>query len=177
MDWKFSKRGQVCQGCRKDFGPDDFVFSAILDDGEMLVRRDVCETCWEPGDDVFSFWRHKVAPPAEPRLADRSALMTIFSNLARADTERKRDFRYVLALALMRRRVLKPFSTRRDDGREIWVLRHPRDDSRHDVEVRPMTEERIQSLVSEVTQVISVPGPSAEDREPAPDAVTEEGSQ
>ena len=109
MEWKFSKRGRICEECRKSFAPDDFVFSAILDDGEKLVRRDVCETCWGDGREVFSFWRHKVAPPTEPRLADRSALMTIFRNLADADTDRRRDFRYVLALALMRRRALKPY--------------------------------------------------------------------
>ncbi len=177
MEWKFSKRGRSCDECRKEFGPEDFVFSAILDDGEMLVRRDLCEGCWGPGKDVFSFWRHKIAPPTEARLADRMALMTIFRNLSDADTDRKRDFRYVLALALMRRRALKPFSTRREDGREIWVLRHPRDESRHEVEVRPITGERIESLVSEITQVISVPGAAPADAEPAPEAVKEEGSQ
>ena len=158
MDWQISGRAKSCERCGKQFEPTGEIVSAVYDDASQLIRRDFCFACWKPGDDVFSFWRHVVPPPQEPRMADRSALMGLFVNLADAVEDRKRDFRYVLALALMRRRALKTVASRREGGRETLELRHPPDESLHQVEVRPMSEERIQALVEEVTKVIHLPG-------------------
>ncbi len=108
-------------------------------------------------------------------MADRSALMGLFRNLSGADEDRKRDFRYVLALALMRRRALKPVSSRTEGEREIMVLRHPPDESLHEVEVRPITGDRVQAMISEVTKVIHVPGEDAPTA--GPEAPTEENPQ
>ena len=175
MDWRISARNRTCARCEREFEPGAEVVSAIYDEGSELSRRDFCESCWRPAEDAFSFWRHDVPLPEEPRMADRSALMGIFRNLSNAEDDRKRDFRYVLALALMRRKALRPVSSRTEGDREVLELRYPPDDSLHQVEVRPMTQDRMQALVSEVNQVLHIPG----EEQPAEQTGTsdEEGAQ
>ena len=166
MDWRIANHGRTCERCGAQFPLGAQIISGIFDNPDGFVRRDFCAACWSVGDDVFSFWKHTIPEPQEPKLADRFALMGIFRNLAGAKEDRKRDFRYVLALALMRRRALKPVSSRTQAGAEIMLLRHPRDESLHEVEVRPISGERVQMLVAEVTRIISVPG--ADPTEPTP---------
>ena len=174
MDWRIQKRRNCCARCDKPFAPNSHVFSAIYSGEEGFERRDVCAACWKPGDDVFSYWRHRLEPPKEPRLAGRTALMGLFRNLTEADDDRKRNFRYVLALALLRRRALKMVETRTENGVEQWLLRAPKDDSEHVVDVRPMTETAVESLVAELTHVIEIPG---ETETPAASQVEEPSSE
>ena len=89
---------------------------ALIDtpDDPALLRMDFARDAWEKGARpeapmrVFAFWRTEVAEStAKPRqlLAD-DELMELFEQLADEDSPRRRAFRYMLALVLMRRKLL-----------------------------------------------------------------------
>ncbi|MDA0802428.1 MAG: hypothetical protein O2819_01535 [Planctomycetota bacterium] len=100
------------------------------DDGQTeLARADVSLAAWESGprpDGLLAFW-HSTAPRPDERrtrFIDDDTLLEMVHRLADATEPRQRAFRWVLALLLLRKRVLRQDSIRRaDDGTSWWIFR------------------------------------------------------
>ena len=83
-------------------------------EGSGLVRVDYGLEAWEAGARpaaparVFGFWRAVVAAPGakKKQLVDDASLLDLFEQLAGATEGRKVAFRYLLALVLVRKRLL-----------------------------------------------------------------------
>src|SRR5262245_24398979 len=85
-------------------------FSVLLDRDGKFIRQDFGSESWQgPPDGAFSFWTGKVPVPDDKRRTriDDELLIDCFHRLE-ADTEpAKVNFRYVLALLLMRGKRLR----------------------------------------------------------------------
>lgn len=85
-----------------------------------LNRLDFSQEAWDGGSRpeaparVFGFWRATVAPSGAKRkqLVDNEALLDLFEQLDAATEPRKLAFRYLLALVLVRKRLLVIEGTR-----------------------------------------------------------------
>ena len=97
-------------------------------EGDGLKRLDYSQEAWDEGtrpEGLFSFWR-TVVPEADakPRqLIDETVLLTIFEQLAGEDQPRKVSLRFVLALILMRKRLLRFLGRTEEEGVVIWQMR------------------------------------------------------
>ena len=95
------------------------------DDG--LERRDFSIEAWEAGtrpEGLFSFWKTVAAQPDDKRklLVDDEVLSSIFERLADDERPQRIAFRFVLALILMRKRILK-YTGRTGQGKdEKWLM-------------------------------------------------------
>ncbi|QOV90536.1 hypothetical protein [Humisphaera borealis] len=92
-----------------------------------IERIDVSLGCWDQADktDLLASWQ-SVMPRAEEKrklLVDDEVLCTLFERLADATEPAKQNFRFVLGLILMRKRMVIYDQTRREEGRDIWVVR------------------------------------------------------
>jgi len=96
-----------------------------------FVRRDYSIAAWDAGhrpESLFSYWRSVVPHPDAPRklLVDDQTLLDIFLRLDGDDRDGRREFRFVLALILLRRRMLRSVGRGRDihrDGEcDVWLL-------------------------------------------------------
>lgn len=83
-----------------------------------FVRIDFCEKCWQEGKrpqgeagvgEVFSHWKTVVPVPEQKKklLVDDSVLMDVFGRMEGKNEPQEVRFRFVLALILMRKRLLK----------------------------------------------------------------------
>jgi hypothetical protein len=80
-----------------------------------FVRVDFCEKCWAEGArpqtplTAFSFWKTSVPVPEQKKrlLVDDSVLVDVFSRMADKREPSEIRFRFVLALILMRKRLLR----------------------------------------------------------------------
>ena len=79
-----------------------------------FVRIDFCEACWAQGKrpadvTMFSFWKTIVPEPQQKKklLVDDSVLMDVFQRMEGRGEPQEIRFRFVLALILMRKRLLK----------------------------------------------------------------------
>jgi len=80
-----------------------------------FVRVDFCEKCWAEGKrpaeplTAFSFWKTTVPVPEQKKklLVDDSVLVDVFSRMEEKREPQEVRFRFVLALILMRKRLLK----------------------------------------------------------------------
>jgi len=95
--------------------------------GLGLKRIDVSAEAWEAGsrpERLFSYWKSTVPEPTEKKklFVDDAVLLNLFRRLEDTEQEDRLAFRFVLALILMRKRVLKYASTERRDDEEWWKM-------------------------------------------------------
>ena len=105
------------------------------DNPSGLQRLDVALDAWNAGrkpDRVFCFWKATVSPPNEKKklFVDDGVLMTILERLADATEPQRLAFRFVLALILLRKKLVRYDGTQKRDvtidgqptPREFWLL-------------------------------------------------------
>ena len=81
-------------------------------------------------------------------------LMAFFERLERESEQEKIDFRFVLALILMRKRRLKYEATRVEYQSEIWRLRITGDKQTVEVVNPHLDEEQIEQLSSQIGEIL-----------------------
>jgi hypothetical protein len=125
-DWEINKPLGQCYGTGVKIEPGQEYFGALVKTEEGLQRRDFCADYWESEKpDVFCYWKTKLPHPDQKKqlFVDDQMLMAFFERLEKETDPEKVNFRFVLALILMRKRILKYEDTEIDDGGEIWRLR------------------------------------------------------
>jgi hypothetical protein len=119
-------RGQ-CVVCQTQIQPQQPLMAALKETPLGFERLDICLTCWPNFDkaDLIGFWKTAM-PLVEQKkklFVDDEVLAQLFERLADATEPAKLNFRFVLGLILMRKRLIIYESTRNDDGREVWQVR------------------------------------------------------
>jgi len=157
-DWQVGHPSGTCGGCGREFEVNERYYSTLFDLGTEFERRDFCTACWETGDrGAFSFWQTRRPDPGEERtlLVDDDVILNFFHRLDGETEPLKVNFRYIVALILMRKRVLKFETTEREGGTEYWVLRLVRNKTHHRVVNPHLTDEEIEHLSEEVGQLLN----------------------
>ncbi|KPK41160.1 MAG: hypothetical protein AMJ65_09975 [Phycisphaerae bacterium SG8_4] len=158
-DWEVNKPLGQCSGSGRRIEHGEEYFGALVMVEEGLQRQDFCAEYWESEKpDVFCHWKTKLPEPGHRKqlFVDDQMLMAFFERLARETDPEKINFRFVLTLVLMRKRLLKYHESRTEDGKEIWRLRMPGDKSAELVEVvNPhLDAEQIEQLSSQMGEIL-----------------------
>lgn len=139
QDWDIRKRADACTQTQRPFQEGEIFHTAIFRDGDSFRREDLSEEAWTaqpPEPAPFSFWRSKYemppSPPPEP-LAKQDA-EGILRNLITENSETTKNARYILALMLERKRILKPMESsdpdvlvyERAQSGETFLIPNPR---------------------------------------------------
>ena len=116
MDLKLHRPQSVCSRTGRGFAPGDPFYSALVRAPEGLLRIDVATDAWdEPPAEAIAWWRSVCPEPsaAGPTLAPIDVLLDALE--AFEGSEADAAVRYLLALQLVRRRVLKLEGPASDD--------------------------------------------------------------
>ncbi|MDR1611682.1 MAG: hypothetical protein LBT97_02735 [Planctomycetota bacterium] len=125
--WRIGKGKRVCFASGEEIAPGESFYSALVEDGDDFQRRDYAADAWKDVDKsvLFSYWKNKPLPekdgPAKRKI-DYDRLLVLFDDLAGAPEPRRKLIRYVLALILSRRRILRLDATRRTPEGEALVV-------------------------------------------------------
>jgi len=108
MDLKLQRPGSVCQVTEAAFVPGDTIYSAVVRDGGSLVRRDWSAAAWAgPPEGTLAWWR-SIVPEPEAKGVQLAPVDILLDTLEALGTEPdEAPLRYLLALQLVRRRVLR----------------------------------------------------------------------
>ncbi len=157
-EWNIERTSRVCVGCNSQFDEGDEFNSALYETDESFERRDYCDDCWPPAEEPFSFWKSSVPESNKPpkRLVDDQVLLDVWLKLADAREEKKRDFRYILTLILVRKRILKLGDFERVEGMEYMNVRCPRLDNSYRVAAPDLTDEQIAQLQRELVVILNM---------------------
>jgi hypothetical protein len=158
-DWEIKRPLGECSGSGRKIETGQEYYGALVETEQGLERRDFSVEFWEsakPG--VFCFWKTRLAAADQKKdiFVDDEMLMAFFERLANETEQDKINFRFVLALVLMRKRRLKYDATKQEVGREIWRLRVTGDTQIVEVVNPHLSEEQIEQLSSQIGQILQM---------------------
>lgn len=116
QDWEIRKRSEICTATQRPFAEGEFFYTAIFRDGDGFRRDDLSEEAWQARPDdpqPFSFWRSKfeMPPPPPPEPLAKQDAESILRKLIEENSDTTKNARYILALMLERKRLLKPMES------------------------------------------------------------------
>jgi hypothetical protein len=126
--WAVPKPRGVCVITGRQIAPGEKFWAAVRETPAGIERLDVSPEAWEQFDktDILASWQ-TVMPRHEEKkkqFVDDEVLCALFERLGEATEPGKLNFRFVLGLILMRKRLVIYDQTRHEaDGRDIWVVR------------------------------------------------------
>ncbi len=156
-DWTIHKPLGECCGTGRAIEPGEEYFGALVEGEEGLERRDYSVEYWEKEKpEVFCFWKSRLADPEQKKelFVSDEMLMAFFERLANETDPEKLNFRFVLALVLMRKRKLKYDATKMDGAKEIWSLRVVGEKEPVEVVNPHLNDEQIELLTSQIGQIL-----------------------
>ena len=108
LDFEVQRCTRHCAATDRPLEPGEECYSVLQFEGANVVRKDFGVSAWKaPPEDVFGWWKSRVPEPTAKKikLAPNDVLLELFEKLR--DQVDQQDLHYVLALLLIRRRVLK----------------------------------------------------------------------
>ncbi|MBT3279114.1 MAG: hypothetical protein HN909_05090 [Phycisphaerales bacterium] len=170
-DFKIAKTQGLCTRCEQALNEESPIVCLARLGEDGIVREDYHPPCWDaivaeapadqpaPGEaeDVLGLW-HSIVPKKEEKkklLIDDALLINFFQRLDDTDEPTRIAFRYVLALILMRKKILVYLGSHRDDeGTEIWQMRLRKFDTTHDVIDPGLDEDRIAEVSEQLGEIM-----------------------
>lgn len=158
-EWVIDKPLGQCCSTGKQIQPGEEYYAALVETGQGFARRDFCAACWvEHKPEVFCYWKTKLPAPDQKKkiFVDDDMLMTFFERLSTETEQEKVNFRFVLALVLMRRRRLKYDSSKMDNGKDVWRLRITGAQDFVEVVNPNLDESQVAQLTGQIGQILQV---------------------
>ena len=156
-DYQIQPNSRRCFVSGRELKPGEAFYSVLLEEAGRFLRREYSREAWQgPPEGAFSFWMGKVPTRAQDRRppVDDDMLLDCFARLEGQTEPARVNFRYVLALLLLRRKRLKFEDARTDGPREVLRLRSPQTRVVHEVVNPALTEEEMQAVQDEVFKVL-----------------------
>ena len=156
-DYQIQPNTRVCAVTGRQLEVGERFYTALLEEGDHFTRKDFSHQAWQgPPHAAFSFWTG-VVPAAEesrkPRFDD-DLLEECFHRLEGQTDPSRVNFRYVVALLLIRRKRLKFEQTITEDGAERIRVRGVRSGEKHEVTNPRLSEEEMAQVQEEVFKVL-----------------------
>lgn len=156
MDYEIQRCTRSCATTGRELGPGEDFYSVLVANGADLKRYDYSIEAWTgPPEGTIGWWKSQMPSPTAKRMhwAPNDVMLHFFEQLE-AQSGRE-DMRYVLALLLVRRRVMRLEEQEHDDqGRELLVLYCPRREATYRVPVVTPDESRVQEIQEELARLL-----------------------
>jgi hypothetical protein len=157
IDYQIQSNTRRCVATGRELRPGERFYSVLVEEGGQLVRHDFGADAWSgPPDGAFGFWSGRIPASESKRLPpiDDEMLVDCFQRLDGSADPARINFRYVVALLLMRRKRFRFEEARQEDGREVLHLRCSRTRELHEVVNPRLTEEAMAAVQEEVFRVL-----------------------
>jgi hypothetical protein len=161
QDWTIQSRGHQCSVTGRLFAEDEIFYTLLFDDTTGYRREDLCEEAFKnrapDGPQPFSFWRMKYTPPppVSETLGKQTAEDLLRSYMAESSPQHN-SARYLLAVMLERKRILKEIEVKRgDDGNRVRIYERA---GTGEIFVIPDPELRLDELQSVQAEVAALLG-------------------
>ena len=149
---------KACAATGRPLNPGDRYYAVLTDGDGGFVRADYAADAWAgPPPGHRAYWAGTVPPADKPRrpAVDDDALVACFDRLGAAADEDGRNFRYVAALLLMRRKRFRFEDAVRDDaGNDVLLVRDVKAGAVHRVTDPRLTDDGIAAAQAEVFRVL-----------------------
>jgi hypothetical protein len=156
-EWVIDKPLGQCCATGRAIEPGEEYYAALVQTEQGFARRDFCAEYWNQNKPtVFCYWKTKLPSPDQKKhlFIDDDMLMAFFERLGTETEQEKVNFRFVLALVLMRRRRLKYDSSKMNDGKDIWRLRITGTQDFVELVNPNLGEQQVAQLTTQIGQIL-----------------------
>lgn len=147
----------VCAATGKQLSEGETIYTVLFEEGESFRRAEYSEEAWDgPPENAYCAFKTKV-PVREKKkrlLVDDHLLVSFFTRLAGETQEARLQFRFVLALILMRKRMLKYEGSGMDGDTEVWSMSLSGDDKLHRVINPGLTDDQIEGVSKQLSAIL-----------------------
>jgi len=159
MEWYVNKGSKVCVLCERTFAEEEVYLSALYDENNAFTRKDFCMECWDKKWDgnIFSYWKTKVPkkPETVQRYANIDVFYDLFNKLENENDVSRVNFRYVLSLYLMRKKILKLKTSHKSNGNEYLVLHNVKEGKDTEVLKPKLSKEEVLAVTDEIGKLVN----------------------
>lgn len=112
IDYQVRRCTRRCAAADRELAAGESFVSLLVDEGAEVVRRDYSAEAWAgliaqgPPEGAIAWWRSTMPGSGDAKPAPKEALLALLDEWA--DNPDEAPTRYLLALLLVRRRVLRP---------------------------------------------------------------------
>ena len=136
------------------------LMAALRETPAGFERLDISLDAWKDFDrkDVLAFWQTVMPSPQQAKkklFVDDQVLCELFERLADTTEPPKLNFRFVLGLILMRKRMLIYESSRVENGQEIWKVRFKGKDAMLDLLNPRLTEQQVAEVSQQLGEILN----------------------
>ncbi len=164
QDWTIQTRSEICTATQAGFAAGQVFHTLLFREADGLRREDLCDEglrARPPDAPVpFSQWRSKFEPPpAKPPepLGKQSAEQLLRAYMADSDPK-LRNVRYILAIMLERKRILKEVETARaEDGSLLRIYQFPKTGEALVIPDPQLRMDQIAEVQMEVAELLGAP--------------------
>jgi len=129
QEWNIQSRALQCAVTGRPFEKGERVFSALYWREGQYQRVDLCADAWNARNEniePISAWQTDFVPPPppEPEALKKDDAESLLRRLVAESAPGTRNARYILALMLERKKVVRQIERQRQDGQSILVYEH-----------------------------------------------------
>lgn len=158
-EWDIKRRADACAKTGRAFREGEHFYTLLFHDKEGFRREDLSEEAWrERNDNIqpFSFWRSRFEPPPppEPEPLEKETAEDLLRRYMEENNAQHTNARYILALMLERKRLLKQVEAKETaDGRTL-VYEHVKTGDVFVIPEPQLRLDQIESLQAEVAGLL-----------------------
>jgi hypothetical protein len=158
-DWEIKRRAECCAETGREFEEGEWYYTLLFLEADGFSRKDLCEQAWKDRNDniqPFSFWRAKFEsppPPEEVTLKKETAEDLLRHYMAKNNAEHG-NARYILALMLERKRVLKQIEVKETHEGRTLIYEHSKTGEVFLVPEPRLRLDQIESVQNEVAAIL-----------------------
>ena len=157
--YEVGRPGGKCVVTGRQIQPDEKFMAALRETPAGFERLDVSLEAWPEFDKagVLGFWQTTMPrPEAKKKLfVDDEVLCGLFERLAETTESSKLNFRFVLGLILMRKRMLIYETSRYEGENEIWSVRFKGRDDRLDLLNPRLDEQQVAEVSQQLGEILN----------------------
>lgn len=129
QEWNIQSRATQCAATGRPFEKDDRVFSALYWREGQYQRVDLCADAWKARNEniePLSAWQTDFVPtpPSAPEALRKDDAESLLRRLMTENAPGSRNARYILALMLERKKVLRQVERQKQEGTSVLVYEH-----------------------------------------------------
>jgi hypothetical protein len=157
-DYEIQGPTRVCAATGRELKPGERYHAALTEQAGKLVRIDYAAEAWPgPPASAIAHWEGRVPEADKPRkpVINDEILFDCFNRLKDSSEADARNFRYVAALLLMRRKRFRFEDVTRDEaGSDVLLLKDAKGGAIHQVVDPRLTDDQTTAVQAEVFRVL-----------------------
>ena len=157
QQWEVEPAAGRCAVTGRRLEEGEEFYSALFEDGESFRRSDYSVDSWKgPPEGSYCHFKSRVPIKLKRKklLVDNEILVNFFLRLGDETEPTRLQFRFVLALILMRKRLLRYEGSTIESGADVWRMLLTTDRSTHGVVNPRLTDEQIEGVSSQLSAIL-----------------------